>query len=176
LIWLRMIVSRWRFIAAGVGFLGVLLMLNPSAFHWEWASFAALGTGLCSSIAFVGVRQLSKVQTAGIILFYYFGAATIISFFPCMYTWEPLEHKILWFYLVCIGVLGLLFQYFMTLSFSLAPVSKAGLTTYLGVLFGGLFGWWIWDEVPSLWSAAGIILTIGGGVLAVLDKRAPRKL
>lgn len=176
LIWLRLLVSKWRFIASGIGFVGVLLMLNPTHFSFELASFAALGTGLCASIVFVGIRQLSKVESTGAILFYYFAVATLISFFPCMYSWEPILDWKLWMYLIAMGIFGMLFQYLLTLAFSMAPSSKAGLTVYLAVVFGGILGWLIWDEVPRFWGVIGMGLTIAGGILAVLDHTQPRKI
>lgn len=176
LVWLRLLVSKWKFIASGIGFLGVLLMLNPTHFTFELASFAALGTGLCGAIAFVGIRQLSKVESVGAILFCYFAVATLISFFPCMYSWEPVVEPQLWVYLFMMGILGIIFQYLLTLAFSMAPSSKAGLTVYLAVLFGGLLAWLIWDEVPTFWGAIGMTLTIAGGALAVLDHTEPRKI
>ena len=176
LIWLRLLVSKWKWLAAAIGFSGVLLMLKPGEFSFDMGSFAALGTGLCAAAVFVGIRQLSKVESTGAILFYYFALATLVSFIPCIYVWEPiLEWKSL-VYLACTGVLWIGFQYAMTLAFSMAPTSKVGPTVYLAVVFGGLFGWWIWGEVPALWSAAGIFLTILGGTLAAVDKTEAKKI
>jgi len=176
LIWLKLLVSKWKFISAGIGFLGVLLMLNPSQFTFEPASFSGLGTGLCAAIVFVGIRQLSKVELIHVILFYYFSIATIISFFPCMYSWEPILEWKLWIYLICMGVLGMLFQFLLTLAFSMAPSSKAGLTVYLAVLFGGLWGWLIWGEVPTIVSSLGMGLIVLGGTMAMLDNTPSREL
>jgi drug/metabolite transporter (DMT)-like permease len=176
LVWLRLLVSKWKFIAAAIGFMGVLLMLNPAQFSFDIENFAALGSGLGAATVFVGIRQLSKVESTGAILFYYFSVATIISFFPCMYTWGPIPDLKIWIYLLSMGVIGIVFQYLATLAFSMAPSSKVGLTTYLAIVFGGFWGWIIWDEVPRFWGAVGMLLTIVGGALAVLDKSEARKI
>lgn len=176
LVWLRLLVSKWKFIAAAIGFMGVILMMNPTQMKFDLENFAALGAGLCAAIVFVGIRQLSKVESTGVILFYYFGMATILSFFPCIYTWEFIPDLKIWIYLLCMGGIGVVFQYLMTLAFSMAPTSKAGLTVYLSIVFGGLLGWMIWGEIPRLWGAVGMLLTIVGGSLAVMDKSAPRKI
>jgi drug/metabolite transporter (DMT)-like permease len=93
-----------------------------------------------------------------------------------MYSWEPILEWKLWIYLICMGVLGMLFQFLLTLAFSMAPSSKAGLTVYLAVLFGGLWGWLIWGEVPTIVSSLGMGLIVLGGTMAMLDNTPSREL
>lgn len=176
LVWLRLIVSKQKLAAVAIGFFGVVLMLNPTQLTFEWGSFAALGTGLFASIAFVGIRQLSKIESKSAILFCYFTVVSFVSFIPCIYSWQPIVDLKIWIYLVLMGLLGILFQSLMTLGLSMAPSSKTGLATYLTVVFGGLLGWGIWDEVPRFWGTMGMLLTIAGGCLAVVDRTRSRQL
>lgn len=175
-VWLHKVISKKRLFGALLGFMGVLFMLSPTQFTLNLASFAALLTGLSGAISFVGIRQLSKLESTWAILFYYFGFACVISFVPMLYAWTPIQDPFLWLYILLIGSLATFFQYFMTRAFSLAPSSQVSVSSYLTIFFGGWFGWWIWGEIPTAWAFTGMALTIAGGVVALLDQTPPRDL
>src|SRR5579872_2326374 len=82
LVWLKLVVSKWRYLALGIGFLGVIILLRPGNFHFNLGTMAGLGTGFFSALAYVTIRQLSKVESTETILAYYFLIATCITFFP----------------------------------------------------------------------------------------------
>lgn len=176
LVWMRTLVPLKRFITALVGFLGVLLMMNPTHLVFQTETFIALGTGLGAAIAFVGIRRLSHVETTQTILFFYFSVASSVSFFPFIVNIERLQEGWLYGVLILMALLSLLYQYFMTKSFSLAPASQVGIVMYLTIVFGMLFGWWIWGEVPTIWAISGMSLTIVGGVLSAFEKGPEKKL
>ena len=177
LVWSRLVVSKARFWAAGIGFAGVLIMLRPTPDHFfEWASVAGLGTGLLSAIAFLGIRKLSNTDTTETILFYYFGISTLLSFFPMVYNWHPISAGKLWIYLLAMGILSMIYQFATTKSFTHAPPSKVSSMAYLSIFFGGLAGWAVFDEMPDVWVFVGAALTIVGGILALMDNTPPTKL
>ncbi|MEN9655009.1 MAG: hypothetical protein RL235_1121 [Chlamydiota bacterium] len=177
LVWLKLLVSKWRFIAAAIGFAGVLCILRPDPSRFfEMASIVGLATGFLAAIAFIGIKQLTKVENTETILFYYFIIATIGSLPLMLITWEPVHDVVLWGYMLAIGALAALYQYLLTLSMTHAPTSKASMLTYLVVLFSGLAGWWIWGEVPDEWVVVGSALTVAGSALALIDKTPPRKI
>jgi drug/metabolite transporter (DMT)-like permease len=176
LIWLKLLVSKWRFMAAVIGFIGVIFILNPTHFTFELASFAALATGFLSSISFINIRQLSKTESTETILFSYFAIAAFACFFPMIFTWKPIPNPITWLYIALMGLFAYLMQYFITKAFTHAPVSKAGLTAYFAIVFGGAAAWWIWGEIPTTWAVIGTLLTIAGGALALFDKTPPKSL
>jgi S-adenosylmethionine uptake transporter len=41
---------------------------------------------------------------------------------------------------------------------------------YIAILLGALFGWWIWGEVPSAATYAGVVLVIGAGLYVLRGK------
>ncbi|OGN63871.1 MAG: hypothetical protein A3E80_03130 [Chlamydiae bacterium RIFCSPHIGHO2_12_FULL_49_9] len=176
LIWLKMIVSKMRFFAVAVGFLGVVILLHPTSEIFEWASLAGLSTGFFGATALVGVRQLSKVESTEAIISYYFLIATTLTFFPMIFAWEPIQGPKEWFYLSMIGTLSVLYQYLLTKSYTHAPATKASTLNYLAVLFGGLSGWWIFGEVPTLWALLGSGLIILSALLALFDKTPARPI
>lgn len=176
LVWMRLIVSKLRFFAVIIGFVGVLVLLRPGSLFSDWASLIGLLGGLLSAIALVGVRILSREEPTEAILCYYFLIATVFSFFPMLFGWEPISNFKEWIYLIAIGAFATVYQYLITLSYSLAPASKVSTMNYFGVILGGLSGWLFFNEAPDIWVFVGSALIIVSGVLALFDKTPPREL
>jgi drug/metabolite transporter (DMT)-like permease len=173
--WLKLIIPRIRIVALIIGFIGVMIILRPMQSSYGWANFIGLAGALASAFALVGVRQLSKTESTITIMTYYFLISTVILFIPMVLAWKPIENPINWLYLLLIGVFSTIYQFCLTKSLTYSPVTKVGSLTYLGVLFSGLLGWWIFDEVPSYWTVIGTALIIFGGVIAILSKDSARK-
>jgi drug/metabolite transporter (DMT)-like permease len=173
-LWMKLIVPKGRIWALACGFAGVLLVLRPTGEWSEWTNVTGLGNGLFAAIAYVGIRQLSKVESTETILTYYFLISVVFSAFPMFYAWQPIVDPLLWLDLLLIGLFSFLFQYFMTKSITYAPVSKVSAMSYLSVPFTGLLGWWLFQEVPSYWVLAGSVLIIAGGIGMLLSKETPR--
>ena len=174
LIVLKQLIPKKRMLGLCLGFVGVLVVLRPTGATLQWADLIGLMSGLFVAIAVVFLRQLSKVESASSILSLYFIVSTFCSFPFAVWTFRSFEEQVVWIYLVCIGILGTLYQYFLTKAYTHAPASKVSATAYLGVVFSGLLGWLVLGEVPSKWSLAGIALIIAGGLIVVLDREKPR--
>lgn len=176
LVWLRLVVSKFRYIAVSIGFAGVVILLHPTENILEWASLVGLLGGLLSAVAMVGVRLLSKEESTQAILCYYFLISTVVSFFPMVFAWEPISSWKDWLYLFLIGAISGFYQYFLTLSYSYAPSSKASILSYSGVIFGGLAGWWFFGEDPHVWVILGAALILLSAVMALFDKTPARPI
>lgn len=173
LVWWRLSIPKWRILAIIIGFIGVVTMLRPTTGFHEFPSIVGLFGGFCSALGLVAVQRMSSYVSTYSILFTYFLLSAIIMLFPMLATWQPIQSPIIWLFILLIGIFETLFQYLLTLSFTHAHASKAGLTIYLMVIFNGLFGWIIWKETPDLWDWAGVALIVLGGVIAMLDKQKP---
>jgi drug/metabolite transporter (DMT)-like permease len=59
--WLRERVGKSLFAAVGLGFIGVILLLQPTLQPEQWAgALAGLGSGLIASLAYINVRELGR--------------------------------------------------------------------------------------------------------------------
>jgi len=96
--------------------------------------------------------------------------ATCITFFPMVAAWEPIPRPIDWVYILAMGIVSFIYQYVLTRSYTLVAATKVSTLGYLALVFGGLAGWWIFNEVPDLWVVMGSSLIILSAILALFDK------
>jgi drug/metabolite transporter (DMT)-like permease len=174
LFWLKKVVSKQRFIATAIGFIGVCILLRPGVGIFEIGSLLGLVTGIASAVALMGVKELSKEESSITILLYYFLFFTIAAFYPMVITWEPITNLYVWLGLIGVGVASLLFQYCLTKAYTHAAATKVSMFNYLAIVFGGLGAWICFGEVPDLWVWVGAGLIVLGAILAIVDQTPPR--
>lgn len=176
LIWLKVVVSKRRVFALCIGFLGVIILLQPGKDILIPANFFALLSAILGAIAMMSIRQLSRFEPTEVILSYYFTICTVITLLPMIIWYRHIQAPIQWVYLFGAGFCALVFQYAITKAYTYAPATKVSTVSYLSVFFGGLFGWLFFEEVPTIWVWLGALLIIIGAILALTDKTKARRL
>src|SRR5262249_25997996 len=106
-------------------------------------------------------------------LFYTFLIGTLLTGVLVLKNWSPLTLKDCLF-LLGVGVSTYLAQKFVTLSLHYANATTLAPITYVSILFTGLFGWLIWDEIPAKITLIGMTLVIAGCMLTVLFNRSTK--
>lgn len=167
--WLGERGSRAALIAVPIGMAGVVLVLEPTA-SFEIAALVGLAGGALAGWAKVSVRLLTTTEPATRVVFWFAVLATICSAPLALAEWQT-PSPTLWLLLAAIGVLATLGQWLLTRGYGAASPAQIGPFTYTSVLFAGVLGFLIWDEVPGLLFAAGAALIIGAGLLAL--RRGP---
>ena len=163
----------WRnFVAIGLGFVGVLLVLNPfqTAGVFNLAVVLGLFGAVMGGSTKVSIRRMrSSEEPALRVVFYFALFASVLSVIPAALAWLPLTGEtLLWLFLL--GVLATLAQWALTAAYGHAPAGQLGAFTYASVIFAAVFGWWLWDESLSLLAIAGIGTIIAAGLLVMLGQ------
>ncbi len=152
---------RWGAVIAG--FIGVLIVVQPGSGH-----IPALGVAVGLSSAFmIGmlsllIRQLGKTENAATTVFY-FTALSVPVLAPFLY-WYAAPHNLHgWLMLLGVGISGGIGQIGFTASLRHAPVSTVVSMDYISLLWSTLFGWLIWQTLPTpyTWIGAPIIVASG---------------
>lgn len=179
ILWLHERVTPGLWVALGIGFAGVLVILDPDL------PGGTGGSGLISPIALVGllggvlaalakvtVRRLSASEPPTRIVFYFALIAGTISAVPLLWAWQtPSPGALLWL----LGIAGSATcgQFALTRGLSLAPASRLGTFGYFAVIFGAAYGWLIWDETVTPALVAGSVLIAIAGLMAGRCARTP---
>lgn len=167
----------WRLGACAVGFIGVLVVLEPGTDALlSRGSVMALIAVACYAVVALMVRALGREEHSLTIAFWFtalcgtFGAVLLPG------RWVPLaaEH---WPWLLLLGVTGTLGQVALVAAFRRASAGVIAPLDYTAMLWAVLYGWWIWGELPDqrTWFGAAIIIASGLFVIA-RESRAARRL
>jgi drug/metabolite transporter (DMT)-like permease len=168
LIWLKTRIEGKLWLGLGIGFLGIILILQPGAGVFHWASLLALAAGGFSAIALVGQGRLTATEPASRILFYYVLISSVLTAPLAVAHWSAPEPSV-WMWLLGVGVFMISSQLLLVMAFARASAALVSPFNYSVVVFAGLIDWLVWNQVPNLLSMAGVVLVCAGGIIATIN-------
>lgn len=146
-----------KVVATMIGFIGVLMVLRPSQFHW--AAWFALGTAMTLAIFNILARKLPSEQSVVSTLFWTSLITLPLSGILAAMYWQPVNSEQL--LLVAISAsLILTYNGLAVLAYRKAPAGQIALAEYSGLVFVVVIGIWGFDEIPDHLTALGIALII----------------
>lgn len=140
--------------AAGLGFIGVFCVAKPDQGLLNWISIVGISSSLLASMAFVTVRALTQTEPPERIVFYFCFIGSLLSVIPMFWVWRPYHLQELLF-LIGAGILANVSQIFMSHAYRLAPAGQIAPVNYIAIIFAGIWGFLLWNEVPDLYSVIG---------------------
>ncbi len=157
-------VGVFRWLAVIIGFVGILIITEPgfSSFNIYFIYPIIFCLGL--SYVAIAIRQLSTTEPVWLISLYFSITITLASLFTLPYGWV-MPNFIDLTLLILIGVFGGLANLWLGQSYKLAEVSLVSPLKYLALVFAIGFGYFIWDEVPSLKTLFGAALVIISSII-----------
>ena len=167
----RQRVSTPTWVGAVIGFAGVVLVLQPQARSFSAGELAALAGALLLAVAMMSVRWLGATEPITRVLFYYFLLSTVMSIPIAALDWQPFPAQA-WGWLIGIGFAQLFSQVLIVLAYRHASAERVGPFIYSVIVFTALIDWIVWGHAPTLITCVGIVLVIGGGLVAVRARRS----
>ena len=158
-------VGFYRWMAVLVGFIGIIIISEPgySSFNLYYIYPIIFCLGL--SYVAITIRQLSSTEPVWLIGLYFSFSIMIMSFFSLItHEWILPNLKDL-FLLSMVGILGGLANLWLTQSYKFSEVSLVTPLKYLALVFGIIFGYLIWDEVPTIKTLIGAGLVIISSII-----------
>ena len=152
---------RWS--AVGLGFAGVLIVMQPGGSHLPAAGlilalFAAAG----SAAVTITLRQIGRTEATPTIVLWFtcFSMAVTGLFLPF---YGQAHDGPTWAILLALGLFGGLGQLFLTSALRFAPVSVVVPFDYSQLIWAVLLGWLLFDTHPaaSTWAGAALIVASG---------------
>lgn len=159
---------RWT--AVGVGFAGVLIMLDPWGIEFHAVSLIILAATFCYSLSTVMVRLLSRHDPDVVTLFWFAIVGTVISLACAIPEWKwppPMD----WVWLLTLGLLGGFAQILITRAWRLAPAAVLAPFDYVSIILALAFGYLWFKEEPSWTVWYGLPLVIGSGLYILHRER-----
>jgi len=174
-IWLGEKLPRQALVAVAIGFVGVVVLLQPTLAADQWhGALAGLGTGLIASLAYIHVRELGRLGEPETRTVFYFSLLTTLATLPFVLAGDGFHVPDAGgaAILAGIGLFGAGAQLAMTRAYRYGTTIVAANLAYSTVVFASLFGVALWDEVLSPLALLGMLLIISSGILVSLARHA----
>lgn len=154
-----------RGLAVGIGFIGVLLVLQPDGGVFTAPALIALGGSFTYALSMVATRKLRETNSLSLIV-YHSIAVGGVGLLTLPWGWEPVDLPSIG-YLALIGVVATAAHMCMNQSLKLAPAAVVVPFTYTSLLWAILLGWLFFADLPTplMLVGAGIIVASGLFVL-----------
>lgn len=154
---------------------GLVIMVQPGPLGGSGTELPlfnvviALAGAFGSAVAYILVRRLSPVEDASVIIFYFplMGLPLSVLLLGNQFVVPDITSLLL---LLFVGIFTQVGQIGLTHAMRSETAGKAAAYSYVQVVFAVILGWWIFAELPSLWTWIGGGLIIAGA-LANLSRR-----
>lgn len=173
-LWKGETVRRGFYAALTAGFIGVMVLLQPTLAGDQWlGALFGLGSGIISSIAYLNVRRLGELGEPEWRTVFYFSAMSALGGLPWWLSANPF-HAIDargWLLLLGVGGFGLLAQLCMTAAYKRGKTLASASLAYSTVIFSAAFGMMLWGETLTWAGWAGVVLIVASGLVATMLSR-----
>tara|TARA_B110000444_G_scaffold251237_1_gene278796 strand:- start:925 stop:1830 length:906 start_codon:yes stop_codon:yes gene_type:complete len=165
-------IKRWM--AVFIGFIGMLLIIQPAFINLNYYYISPLLFCIFFSGVAISVRALSKTEPNYRIAFYFTVVCSIVGLCTIPYGWV-MPTKFDFFLFVIMGLCGSVANLLLTQSYRLAEASLVTPIKYLSLVFAIIFGLIIWGEVPKPLMLAGSGLVIISSLIIFIREKKLQK-
>lgn len=153
-----------RFTAVVLGFIGVLIIVQPWGESFDYHVFYAISALLTASAYFVVTRKIAGADSNSVSQFYTAGVATLLlaPFAMQNWQWPATGGEVL--LLVLLGSCGMLGHTLVTRAHELAEASVLAPTVYSQIIYITVLGWLIFGSIPDLATVVGAAIIVASGV------------
>ena len=161
LILLKEKVTVWQAVAVVAAFVGSLFIVKPSGDNLVLVpALVGLGSGIASGMAYTLVRMMGNrgIPKGHIVLC--FSAVSCLSLLPYVLVVRAPMSPYQWGMLLLAGAAACGGQFGMTAAYSYAPARDISVFDFSQVLFSGILGFFIFQELPDGWSLLGYTMIL----------------
>jgi drug/metabolite transporter (DMT)-like permease len=165
---------RWSAVFAG--FIGVLIMMRPTAAAFQAAAVLPLLVAFGSAVRDIITRKLAATESSNATFF----VTTVVIFLSGLTLslfsgWNPIKAADLWLF-----ALAALFQgiahFLMIEAFRFAEAKVIAPFKYATILWAMVMGFVFWGDVPDLWIIVGGSIVVASGLYILHRQRLRRAL
>jgi drug/metabolite transporter (DMT)-like permease len=157
-------VGFYRWLAVLIGFVGIIVITEPG--YGDLNIYYIYPIIFCLGLSYVAIaiRQLSTTEPVWLIALNFSIIITLASLFTIPFGWvmPSVQDLVL---LSMIGFLGGFANLWLSQSFKLSEVSLVSPLKYLALVFGIIFGYLIWDEIPTTKTLLGALLVVASSLI-----------
>ena len=153
-----------------MGFIGVLIITRPGLGVIHPASFIIVLASLFFSVYQILSEHLIRISDAITTLFYTTLVGVVISSVFFLFSISNLSLTIL-FILISFGFLCSIGEYCLILAYKNDNASFLTPLFYLGLVWNTLYGFFLFNELPDIFSIIGTLMLVSAGLLSFHFKK-----
>ena len=167
-----------RWIAVGLGFIGVLVISKPGFdnlnYYYIYPVIFTLGFAGVS----IFIRKLTLVgEPVYLIAFYFSICSAIFGLFTLPFGGWLMPTSYDLSLLILIGLFGSIANLLLTKSYQLAEVSLTTPLKYLSLVFATIFGFYLFNEVPTVYTFSGAgLIVISSAIIFVREHQLKKPI
>jgi len=159
-------VGVYRWSAVVVGFVGVLIMLQPGTDVFSIYSVYALIGSAAAGVVMVVIRLLSRSEAPASILTYQAVGVAIAMAIPAFLYWQaPTPRE--WAIIVAIGFVSYFAQKANIYAYKWGEASLLASLDYARLLYATILGFFLFDQLPGLYTWLGALLIVCASIYTV---------
>jgi len=163
---------RWA--AIGIGFVGVLIILQPGITVFAPAAIVPLVAALMFALYSLLTRYAARKDTAATSFFWIGTVGAILMTIIGATSWEPMIARD-WAWMAALCVTGVTGHFLLIKCYEVAEASAVQPFAYLQLVFATAIGLLVFSEVLELHVALGACLVISSGLFTVWRTRQVAK-
>ena len=158
-------VGPWRWTAVLLGFAGIVLIAQPGSGHIPlFGAMIALGAAFMIALISIQIADLGRTEKPLTIVFWFAAVSAPLCALGLPFVMEAHTPE-QWLLLAALGATGTLGQILLTASLRYGKVSSVIEMDYSSLFWATLYGWLIWDTLPTPWTWIGAPLVVAAGII-----------
>lgn len=143
-------VMRWeRWLAALVGFGGVMVVIGPQlSGDAGWYHLLMLGSSPVFAASFLMTKTLTRYESINVIVLWQAVTVTVFSLPMAVWYWQS-PGAALWGLVFVSGLLGVGGHYCQTRGLAVAEASPTQSIKFLDLIWAAMIGWLLFSDVPT---------------------------
>ena len=163
---------RWT--AIGVGFVGVLIILQPGFRVFQAEALIALASALMFALYGLMTRFAARKDTAATSFFYTGTVGAVVMTAVGIWFWEPMT-PVDWAWMALLCVTGATGHWLLIKAYDVAEASAVQPFAYLQLVFAATLGITVFGEALEWNVALGAAIVVAAGLLTLLRARAKER-
>ena len=161
-------IRRW--IAITVGFIGVLIVINPNRVNFNFLYILPIMAAIFLTIRDIKTKNIANDNNSFEIIFITSLLMTLFSGFGSLFSEFSLEFKS--FFKIIVASIFLSIAYLLSvLTVFYAPLSLTSSARYSVIIFGIFFGYFFFGELPTTNMMVGALFIIFSGIFVIQRER-----
>ncbi|HBK56082.1 MAG TPA: EamA family transporter [Xanthomonadales bacterium] len=169
------VVRARRWTAVIVGFIGVLVIVQPGAESFSYGSLVALSAAALSALVAIWIKFLSRTEHPDAIVIYTSLIWIPMSLLPALFVWET-PTGWTWLWIIAAGFFGTAGHMCWTRGLKLGEASLLAPISFMQLPVVAIAGYLLFDESIGLWTIVGAAIIFSANLyIAHREARLARR-